>query len=198
MNPQETIGEKNSNQRISKNSQWRKIYLHMGHALACSTSFLNSPSKYLVPSLCCWGSWGSERLHTMPQSSTWVSRWRASFWILGVHVHTIQSSQHASMEQSLSILEGGHTLFQRQNDGCDDLPRSLLTPHFYYFDNHNCCHQVLWVRPRPATNFATKSGWEWEPGMLQDHCRGSHFFPCLSFCGVFFPPFASPFSACVA
>ena len=35
------------------------------------------------------------------------------------------------------------SLFYRQNDGCDDLSRSLPTSKFCSFDTNNCCHQVL-------------------------------------------------------
>lgn len=64
----------------------------------------------------------------------------------------------------------GIRIFYRQNDGCDDLSRSLPTSKFYSLGTNNCCHQVLWVRPRPVTNFPTKSGAEQETGLLKDHC----------------------------
>ena len=77
------------------------------------------------------------------------------------------------------------SLFYRQNDGCDDLSRSLPTSKFCSFDTNNCCHQVLWVGLRPVTNFPTKSGAEQETGLLKDHGRGSYFFPFLTVCGLF-------------
>lgn len=97
-----------------------------------------------------------------------------------------QGPQNGSKKPSPSIL-ADMCLF-RQNDGCDDLSRSLPPSRVLMScQANNCCHQVLGVRPRPVTNSQQKVRWR-EPGLLNDHSNHlglfSFFFllPLLSAC----------------
>lgn len=154
-NPQETRGEKFKPKKCKEITM--KEDLH------------TSSSEDPVPSLCYWGN---GRLWEIVQDAQSHMLLKAESQLLSPGGLSKPSKPPPMLKWNNPHLSErvGIRIFYRQNDGCDDLSRSLPTSKFYSLGANNCCHQVLWVRPRPVTNFPTKSGAEQETGLLKDHC----------------------------